>query len=68
MTHTIPFGSDPLEAFGVTFRIRNCPFRESELYLSTAMRILNERLFGIMVRCPVFYASQTTNSCWPFSQ
>lgn len=31
-TRTIPFGSDPLEVVGVTFRIRNCLFRESGLY------------------------------------
>jgi hypothetical protein len=29
---TIPFGSDPLEIVGVTFRIRNCLFQEAGLY------------------------------------
>lgn len=31
-TRTIPFGSDPLEIVGVTFRIRNCLFQEPGLY------------------------------------
>jgi hypothetical protein len=31
-TRTIPFGSDPLEVVGVTFRIRNCLFQEPGLY------------------------------------
>ncbi len=32
-TRSIPFGADPLEVVGVTFRIRDCLFRESGLYL-----------------------------------
>ena len=31
-TRTIPFGSDPLEVVGATFRIRNCLFQEPGLY------------------------------------
>ncbi len=31
-TRTIPFGSDPLEVVGVSFRIRNCLFPEPGLY------------------------------------
>jgi hypothetical protein len=31
-TRTIPFGNDPLEIYGVTFRIRNCLFRAAGLY------------------------------------
>ena len=31
-TRTIPFGSDPLEVVGTTFRIRNCLFQEPGLY------------------------------------
>ena len=31
-TRTIPFGKDPLEVYGATFRIRNCLFRENGLY------------------------------------
>ncbi len=31
-TRTIPFGSDPLEIVGATFRIRNCLFQEPGLY------------------------------------
>jgi hypothetical protein len=31
-TRTIPFGNDPLEVVGATFRIRNCRFREPGLY------------------------------------
>jgi hypothetical protein len=31
-TRTIPFGSDPLEIVGVTFRLRDCLFREAGLY------------------------------------
>jgi hypothetical protein len=31
-TRTIPFGNDPLEVVGATFRIRNCLFQESGLY------------------------------------
>jgi hypothetical protein len=31
-TRTIPFGDDPLEVLGVTFRIRNCLFPEPGLY------------------------------------
>jgi hypothetical protein len=31
-TRTIPFGRDPLEVFGATFRIRNCLFQEPGLY------------------------------------
>lgn len=31
-TRTIPFGSDPLEIVGATFRIRNCLFSEPGLY------------------------------------
>lgn len=31
-TRTIPFGTDPLEVVGVTFRIRTCFFREPGLY------------------------------------
>jgi hypothetical protein len=31
-TRTVPLGSDPLEVFGITFRIRNCLFREPGLY------------------------------------
>ena len=32
MTRSIPFGSDPLEVVGATFRIRDCLFREAGLY------------------------------------
>lgn len=31
-SRTIPFGSDPLEVFGATFRIRNCLFQVPGLY------------------------------------
>lgn len=31
-TRTVPFGSDPLEVVGATFRIRNCVFPECGLY------------------------------------
>jgi hypothetical protein len=31
-TRTIPFGNDPLEVIGVTFRIRNCLFQQAGLY------------------------------------
>lgn len=31
-TRTIPFGNDPLEVVGVTFRIRNCLFQQPGLY------------------------------------
>lgn len=31
-TRTIPFGTDPLEVFGATFRIRNCLFSQPGLY------------------------------------
>jgi len=31
-TRTIPFGSDPLELFAASFRIRNCLFPEAGLY------------------------------------
>jgi hypothetical protein len=31
-TRTIPFGSDPLEVVGTTFRIRNCLFAHPGLY------------------------------------
>ena len=31
-TRTIPFGNDPLEVVGATFRIRNCLFQEPGLY------------------------------------
>jgi hypothetical protein len=31
-TRTIPFGTDPLEVVGATFRIRNCLFQEPGLY------------------------------------
>ncbi len=31
-TRTIPFGGDPLEVVGVTFRIRNCLFQAPGLY------------------------------------
>ena len=31
-TRTIPLGTDPLEIVGITFRIRNCLFREAGLY------------------------------------
>lgn len=31
-TRTIPFGNDPLEVIGVTFRIRNCLFQQPGLY------------------------------------
>jgi hypothetical protein len=31
-TRTIPFGSDPLEVVGTTFRIRNCLFARPGLY------------------------------------
>ncbi len=31
-TRTIPFGSDPLELYAASFRIRNCPFPEAGLY------------------------------------
>ncbi len=31
-TRSIPFGSDPLEIVGATFRIRDCLFREAGLY------------------------------------
>jgi hypothetical protein len=31
-TRTIPFGTDPLEIIGVSFRIKNCLFREAGLY------------------------------------
>jgi hypothetical protein len=31
-TRTIPFGDDPLEVVGVTFRIRNCLFQVGGLY------------------------------------
>jgi hypothetical protein len=31
-TRTIPFGSDPLEVYAVTFRIRSCVFENPGLY------------------------------------
>jgi hypothetical protein len=31
-TRTVPFGNDPLEVVGITFRIRNCLFQEPGLY------------------------------------
>ncbi len=31
-TRNIPFGNDPLDVVGVTFRIRNCLFQEPGLY------------------------------------
>lgn len=31
-TRSVPFGSDPLEVIGVTFRIRNCLFQQPGLY------------------------------------
>jgi hypothetical protein len=31
-TRTIPFGSDPLEIVGVTFRLRNCLFQQAGLH------------------------------------
>jgi hypothetical protein len=31
-TRTVPLGSDPLEVAGITFRMRNCLFREPGLY------------------------------------
>lgn len=31
-TRTIPFGNDPLEVVGATFRLRNCLFPEPGLY------------------------------------
>lgn len=31
-TRTLPLGSDPLDVFGMTFRIRNCCFQQAGLY------------------------------------
>src|SRR5690242_14708128 len=31
-TRTVPFGNDPLEVVGVSFRLRNCLFRDAGLY------------------------------------